>query len=99
MCACCCVLCCSAVRQIRFKSSKFEIRHDEVQQLEVELGALAAPGMQPCPDWYPLEHGGILQSPGILAAPVCSTTRAVAVTTRGSICSSCQPPFQMLCTC
>jgi hypothetical protein len=30
--------------QIRFKSSKFEIRHDEVQQLEVELGALAAPG-------------------------------------------------------
>lgn len=46
------VLCVSAVcwlvvllmLQIRFKSSKFEIRHDEVQQLEVELGALAAPG-------------------------------------------------------
>lgn len=33
-----------AALQIRFKSSKFEIRHDEVQQLEVELGALAAPG-------------------------------------------------------
>jgi hypothetical protein len=32
------------VLQIRFKSSKFEIRHDEVQQLEVELGSLVAPG-------------------------------------------------------
>lgn len=32
--------------QIRFKSSKFEIRHDEVQQLEVELGCLASPGEQ-----------------------------------------------------
>jgi hypothetical protein len=38
-----CNAACAAL-QIRFKSSKFEIRHDEVQQLEVELGALAAPG-------------------------------------------------------
>jgi hypothetical protein len=32
--------------QARFKSSKFEIRPEELQQLEAELGALAAPSLR-----------------------------------------------------
>jgi hypothetical protein len=32
--------------QARFKSSKFEIRPEELQTLETELGALAAPGLR-----------------------------------------------------
>lgn len=32
--------------QARFKSSKFEIRPDEVQQLEMDLGTLTAPGLK-----------------------------------------------------
>jgi hypothetical protein len=32
--------------QARFKSSKFEIRPEELQTLEAELGALAAPGLR-----------------------------------------------------
>eukprot|EP00775_Hariotina_reticulata_P007310 gene7310-7523_t len=33
-------------KKARFKSSKFEIRPDEVQQLEMDLGALTAPGLK-----------------------------------------------------
>jgi cytoskeleton-associated protein 5 len=32
--------------QARFKSSKFEIRPEELQSLEAELGALAAPSLR-----------------------------------------------------
>ncbi|WIA20537.1 hypothetical protein OEZ85_004931 [Tetradesmus obliquus] len=33
-------------RKARFKSSKFEIRPEELQELEAQLGALAAPGLR-----------------------------------------------------
>lgn len=36
----------ACVLQARFKSSKFEIRPEEVQQLETDLGALCAPSLK-----------------------------------------------------
>jgi hypothetical protein len=35
----------SSPQQIRYKSSKFEIRPDEAQQLEADLSPLVAPGV------------------------------------------------------